>query len=69
VDLVEAITVLVARIFAPAVTDGLVLIAPHWQTRVDSVLVSKIIVPLATTASMIGLIVFCLTSGNVRRTT
>ncbi len=39
VDLVEAITVLVARIFAPAVTDGLVLIAPHWQTSVDVVLV------------------------------
>ena len=40
VDLVEAITVLVARIFAPAVTDGLVLISPHWQTSVNSVLVS-----------------------------
>ena len=40
VDLVKAITVLVARIFAPAVTDGLVLIAPHWQTSVDIVLVS-----------------------------
>jgi hypothetical protein len=39
VNLVEAITVLVARIFTPAVTDGLVLIAPHWQTSVDIVLV------------------------------
>src|SRR3954470_4174681 len=35
----EAIAVLVARIFAAAVTDGLVLIAPHRQTSVDAVLV------------------------------
>lgn len=39
-DLVEAITILVARIFAPAVTDSFVLIAPHRQTSVDVVLVS-----------------------------
>src|SRR3954451_11378454 len=39
VDLVEAVTVLVARIFAAAVTDGLVLIAPHRQTSVNAVLV------------------------------
>src|SRR3954467_11192070 len=39
VDLVKAITVLVARIFAAAVTDGLVLIAPHRQTSVNAVLV------------------------------
>src|SRR5690242_2834693 len=38
-DLVEAIAVLVARIFAAAVTDGLVLVAPHWQASVDAVLV------------------------------
>src|SRR4051812_317164 len=35
----EAIAVLVARIFAAAVTDGLVLIAPHRQTSIDAVLV------------------------------
>src|SRR3954467_9424169 len=39
VDLVETIAVLVARIFAAAVTDGLVLIAPHRQTSIDAVLV------------------------------
>src|SRR4051812_666871 len=39
VDLVEAVTVLVARIFAAAVTDGLVLVAPHRQTSVNAVLV------------------------------
>src|SRR3954470_7259020 len=35
----EAIAVLVARIFAAAVTDGLVLVAPHRQASVDAVLV------------------------------
>ena len=35
----ETIAVLVARIFASAVADGLVLIAPHRQTSVDAVLV------------------------------
>src|SRR3954452_7530870 len=40
VDLVEAIAVLVARIFAAAVTDGLVPVAPHRQTSIDAVLVS-----------------------------
>src|SRR5215204_4999273 len=39
VDFVETIAVLVARIFASAVADGLVLIAPHRQTSVDAVLV------------------------------
>ena len=39
VDFVETIAVLVARIFAAAVTDGLVLIAPYRQTSVDAVLV------------------------------
>src|SRR3954467_9602831 len=40
VDFVETIAVLVARIFASAVADGLVLVAPHRQTSVDAVLVS-----------------------------
>src|SRR3954467_3020655 len=40
VDLVEPIAVLVARIFAAAVTDGLVLIAPHRHASVDTVLVA-----------------------------
>src|SRR3954468_3344871 len=35
----EAIAVLVARIFAAAVTDGLVLVAPHRQASVNAVLV------------------------------
>src|ERR687889_146779 len=39
VDLVETIAVLVTRIFAAAVTDGLVLIAPHRQASVNAVLV------------------------------
>src|SRR5690349_11243246 len=39
VDLVEAIAVLVARIFATAVTDGLVPVAPHRQTSVNAVFV------------------------------
>src|SRR4051812_47275700 len=39
VDLVKAIAVLVARIFTAAVTDGLMLVAPHRQTSVDAVLV------------------------------
>src|SRR3954462_14005981 len=39
VDLVETIAVFVARIFAAAVADGLVLIAPHRQTSIDAVLV------------------------------
>ena len=38
-DLLETIAVLVARIFASAVADGLVLIALHRQTSVDAVLV------------------------------
>src|SRR3954464_6257463 len=37
VDLMEAIAVLVARIFAVAVTDGLVLVAPHRQASVNAV--------------------------------
>jgi len=39
VDFVETIAVLVARIFAAAVADGLVLIASYRQTSVDVVLV------------------------------
>src|SRR3954451_20145788 len=39
VDFVETIAVLVTRIFASAVADGLVLIAPYRQTSVDAVLV------------------------------
>ena len=39
VDLVETIAVFVARIFAAAVTDGLVLVAPHRQASVNAVLV------------------------------
>src|SRR5690348_15862455 len=35
----EAIAVLVARIFAAAVADGLVLVAPHRKTSVNAVLV------------------------------
>src|SRR3954447_15637843 len=39
VNLMEAIAVLVARIFAAAVTDGLVLVAPHRQASVNAVLI------------------------------
>src|ERR671920_986375 len=35
----EAIAVLVARVFAAAVTDSLVLVAPHRQASVNAVLV------------------------------
>src|SRR4051794_30946287 len=38
-DFVEAVAVFIARIFAAAVTDGLVLVAPHRQASVNAVLV------------------------------
>ncbi len=39
VDVAEAVAVLVAGILAASVADRLVLVAPGWQARVDSMLV------------------------------
>ena len=55
----KAVAVLVARIFATSVANGLVFVSPCGQSGVDVVFVEWINAPLATPASMMGLIVVC----------
>ena len=67
-DFAKAVTILVTRILACAVTDGFVLKAPGFKPTVDVVFVGEDNVPVTTVALIIGSIVVCCTFSSIRST-
>ena len=65
VNLAEAIAVVIARVFAVGVADGLVSVAPVFQTSIDVVLVGMDQGALGDVFSMMGWIVACWTLASM----